>query len=735
MDDDKEALGRPREDNKQTATLQSPPTEMKKQEPAGQHPRGAGNCSSRGPGSYSATAVAGSKEIAEETRNLRQQLQNENNVTDPVHAISGAQSIRPPIDLADDSVMPMPPPQNSIAHRQQEQQPGPGAYPVQTVRLPAEFRHDDTHETEDGLQDPNHAPWNITGGIQISPEENASNREGLAVANLVQENSEFLAALPQAQNVDMDSSERRAEETKKFKTRILLSSILVIAVIIILLAALVPPKDTSTGDGSPQEAPRFSPSQAPTTVAEYVMSLITANTTATYLEEAPDSPQSQALKWLLEDSENLPYPADERLIQKFALATVFYATGGANWADHDHWLDHSVNECEWYTNQEFSLATSTSFLYPGFLKDFFPSTEPPPTTCDERGLYQHLWLDANNLQGSLPSELYLLTSLKTISVGWNNLHGSISRHIGHLRSLEGLSMGFGKDSGTIPSEIGFLRDLRMLALNDNNHEGFIPSELWQLTNLEFFTLFGNPQLKGSIPTEIGKFSKLKWIVHFDCDLTGTLPTEIGEATSLEWLALFGNSLTGTIPTELKQLSKIHLIALDGNALQGRIPTELGALESLRLLFSLFGNQLTGWIPSELGRLTNLAIELTLKNNNLTGTIPTELGRLSLLSGMELENNQLSGQICSEFGQLTALRRLLLGNNSLSGTLPLELQARHQSLQTLSVEGNPRLSGSIPEGLCTLSGICKGGPLDPCSGPALFSFDCTSLLCGCDCACG
>ncbi|CAB9516496.1 Leucine Rich Repeat [Seminavis robusta] len=516
------------------------------------------------------------------------------------------------------------------------------------------------------------------------------NVNGLAVANPVEED-DFPTALPHGNNA---AARKRTEETKKFKTYVFLGVTFMIAIILLFMVALLTPTssqpsvldaDLTTETAEAIEVATSNPSQAPTSISAATLALFPLNITAKILED-PDSPQARAFDWLMEEGDKLESLSEDRIIQKFALAALFFATNGNTWKTNTSWLSHSVHECDWHNSSHFAMMHVFSALYPGYLRDFFPSDEAPPTTCNDDGIYQHLWLDSSGLAGSLPDELYLLTSLKTMSLAFNQLQGSISSYIGQLSSLEGMAYSYAKD-----------------------------------------------ELKGSIPTDVGNFEKLRWLFLYLGDFSGTIPTEIGQATNLEFVSLRHSPLSGTLPTELMELSKLEALSLFDNSLQGRIPSELGQISHLTLL-SAWGNQLTGPLPSELGLLTDLTSNLNLMENRLSGTIPTELGLLSGLVELEFSGNQFTGQIPSELGELKSIGRLTFANNSFSGTVPQELTAVNQSLHTISLEGNPLLSGSIPEGVCNTNATCIGTPLDPCRGPYGLSFDCSRLLCGCDCPC-
>jgi hypothetical protein len=94
------------------------------------------------------------------------------------------------------------------------------------------------------------------------------------------------------------------------------------------------------------------PSVAPTTFYNGVLPL--------YTQQALDnssSPQARSLFWL-EHDDGRPSLSVLSALQRFVLATLFYATGGDHWGQAEHWLNYSQSECSWYTTEIQSACSS-----------------------------------------------------------------------------------------------------------------------------------------------------------------------------------------------------------------------------------------------------------------------------------------------------------------------------------------------------------------------------------------
>jgi Leucine-rich repeat (LRR) protein len=295
----------------------------------------------------------------------------------------------------------------------------------------------------------------------------------------------------------------------------------------------------------------------------------------------------------------------------------------------------------------------------------------------------------------------------------NNLIGTIPSSIGNLVKLTSIDLGFNQLSGSIPSSIGNLVNLQYLYLHFNQLIGSIPSSIGNLVNLRELWLYVN-QLIGSIPSSIGNLVNLQYLELEVNKLSGSIPSSIGNLVNLHDLQLNNNQLSGSIPSSIGNLVNLQYLELYANQLIGSIPSSIGNLVNLRLLW-LHNNQLSGSIPSSIGNLVNLQV-LYLYINQLSGSIPSSIGNLVHATNMNLGQNQLSGSIPSSIGNLVNLRQLYLNNNQLSGEIPLPKNklkyltyvdiSYNQLVQNTNIEysSNPNRPGRVNNNLFTFNGI-------------------------------
>lgn len=255
-------------------------------------------------------------------------------------------------------------------------------------------------------------------------------------------------------------------------------------------------------------------------------------------------------------------------------------------------------------------------------------------------------------------------------------------------------------NGTLPSAIKYLTDLKILYLFGNtNLTGNIPPEIGELIKLEVID-FRSSKFSGTIPPEIGKLKSLRKVNLSSNNLDGPLPVEIGELTNLQSLDLSRNNFTGELPASVTNLTLLESLDLTANELTGNLPPNIGNMVSLKQ-FTIGSNNFSGEIPSGIGLLTNLEW-LQAASNEFTGTIPSELGNLLNATIIDLGRNNLTGTIPESFVNLTNLERIQVGDNNLSGVIP-EFIWDMTSLTTLDIGGND-FTGVIPPEIGNLTSL-------------------------------
>jgi hypothetical protein len=125
--------------------------------------------------------------------------------------------------------------------------------------------------------------------------------------------------------------------------------------------------------------------------------------------QQPDTPEAKAYQFLRNDDttkklvnkivlrDHVTRADADRIQQRFVLASLYYATGGNNWAVNTNWLNESVHECWWYTTGDHRNCEVLDDLKSSFA-------------------YRNLSLRENNLRGKLPPYLLDFLSLHDLDL-------------------------------------------------------------------------------------------------------------------------------------------------------------------------------------------------------------------------------------------------------------------------------------------------------------------------------
>ncbi|GKF08605.1 leucine-rich repeat-containing protein, partial [Tanacetum coccineum] len=89
----------------------------------------------------------------------------------------------------------------------------------------------------------------------------------------------------------------------------------------------------------------------------------------------------------------------------------------------------------------------------------------------------HLHIRYNNFNGSIPSQLFQLTTLRYLDMSGNKLEGKLGPELGSFRKLTTLKLSGNRFQGPIPAQLFALESLQHLDLSYNKLEGPLSPEI------------------------------------------------------------------------------------------------------------------------------------------------------------------------------------------------------------------------------------------------------------------
>ena len=227
------------------------------------------------------------------------------------------------------------------------------------------------------------------------------------------------------------------------------------------------------------------------------------------------SPQYQALQWLVEEDGYFDrmYSANEdgsidtdknwfqtKVLQRYSLATLYYATDGDSWESKFLWLT-SADECVWF------------------------SPSGSNTICDATGFYKELDLRENKMVGTVPLEVSLL--------------GSLSEFINICLLCCRVDKELVLSASNMDDIVRLLS--ASLRLPQNALSGTIPTILSQLVSIGEFCFFVHT---GDLFEDLDSNVSSCIVEHLDLStnaMIGTLPSSLGAMTGLS--KFLGSSCT------------------------------------------------------------------------------------------------------------------------------------------------------------------------------------------------
>jgi Leucine-rich repeat (LRR) protein len=267
------------------------------------------------------------------------------------------------------------------------------------------------------------------------------------------------------------------------------------------------------------------------------------------------------------------------------LELLYNQCGGNAWVNDENWMS-TTNFCSWYG-----------------------------ISCDDARSVVSIVLGANNMKGTIPTELFLLPNLKRLSIFSNPIDFDFTG-IEAAPNLMALILDETKVLSV--SGVGKARGLTELNIRANG-------------------------LKGTLPDEIADLNSLESLVVSDNQFTGTLPYWLGNLNKLTSLMLSSNQFSGTI-LPFEKYPDISLLGLARNKLSGTIPENFLAASSKdsKIFCDLASNFLTGTIPGSMFHMNRLSLHV---QDNRFEAVAGEICRMKAWNDYDLDTYGCAGLMC------------------------------------------------------------------------------------------
>lgn len=243
--------------------------------------------------------------------------------------------------------------------------------------------------------------------------------------------------------------------------------LLVVAIIIIVVVVLMTGGGSNNDGGGPIQTPpprtrppTLAPSAGPEidpelqiaallpnlTTNEFINATVTFPTDVNSYQNIKEPSALRAMSWILFDDPVDPPPESPWLLQRYALALLYYELGGVEWTNTTGWLTHA-HACDWYG-----------------------------VNCDRfRDHVEELDLHQNNLVGTVPGAINLFQDMVSLFLSNNQLGGELpQRAIGSIPKLTRLFISNNQFTGSLSEDLRTNGVLRTFMAQRNNIQGSWP---------------------------------------------------------------------------------------------------------------------------------------------------------------------------------------------------------------------------------------------------------------------
>jgi Leucine-rich repeat (LRR) protein/ribosomal protein L35AE/L33A len=397
-----------------------------------------------------------------------------------------------------------------------------------------------------------------------------------------------------------------------------------------------------------------------------------------------------------------------------ALVAVYNSANGGQWNNNTGWLETDT-PCSWHGIQCKNGHVTRLYL------QYNQLTGSIPSAIEGLSYLEVLNMRNNALCGDIPVELMNLVHLWALSLDNNHLTASDS---GLIEWLNQLNPGW--DASQTPCQPTEENTVQFTAATYN-----VAEDGGQATiavsragsdngaiSVDYATSDDTATTNACFSDYTAAAGTLNWANGDSANKTITVNiADDNRLESDETLIISLNNPTGGAGLGTPDTAVLTIIdnespSFDCTAVTGIPTAECNALVSL--YDHAGGDQWkdnTGWkttntpcdwygVECKNGHVTRLKLQY----NQLKGSISEMIGNLSELEVLTLNNNLLRGNIPSTIGDLNNLWNLNLANNQLSCQIPTEM-GNLSNLQNLSLENND-LSADIPASLMNLNNLSK-----------------------------
>ncbi|PWA38469.1 Leucine-rich repeat-containing protein [Artemisia annua] len=394
------------------------------------------------------------------------------------------------------------------------------------------------------------------------------------------------------------------------------------------------------------------------------------------------------------------------------IGSTYGANYGLRYVNLSHNFITSLPQFQWY-------GLGSLYLQSNLIEGPFP-----PSICNMISTLYYLDMSNNRFGGLIPQCFGNISkSLRMIDMGNNSFQGTIPNVYGDCGSLEGLILNGNQLeanslNGTLPSWLFTSPSLLILNLNDNMFSGNVPFESFTSPSLKYLYL-GYNQLGGQI--DVQTFPQLTNLIalylsynNFSGELE--LDSLLSTLTNLEGLILSYSGFSVTtnnanhyvnpgfrslqlascklkvFPNSFRAMKQLEVLDLSSNKIHGQIPHWAGEIGSSSIgleYLNLSHNFITALPQFQWYGLDSLYLQ----SNLIEGPFPPSICNMSNLNYLDMSNNRFGGSIPQCFGNISSsLYMIDMGNNSFQGTIP-NVYGDCGGLEGLILKGN-QLEGEI-----------------------------------------